>query len=189
MRNQESVEHFDSLLKWLDPDRDRATEKYMEIRQSLIKIFTWRRCSDAESLADETLDRVMSRASKILGTYEGNPSRYIHGVAKNVLAEHMRARVRTVELTDSVSKNQRPTDSENERMGGCLERCLSHLSPSSRDLIQNYYSEERTKRQSYLKDFSTNFGISHKALRVRIYLIRKTLETCIQGCMEQEGTI
>jgi RNA polymerase sigma factor (sigma-70 family) len=188
VQNQDRVESFDSLLEWLDPDRERAAEKYVEIRQSLIQIFTWRRCSDAESLADETLDRVISRVSKIKGTYEGNPSRYIHAVAKNVLAENMRAPVRTVELADSVPESQRTTDSENERMY-CLERCLSNLSPSSRDLIQNYYSEERTKKQSYRRDLSKSLGITHEALRVRLYRIRKTLETCVQACMEQQDTI
>ena len=182
MQNQERAEHFESLLEWLDPDRKRAGAKYEAIRQSLIKIFAWRRCFDPQSLADETLVRVMSRVSQFRGTYVGDPSAYIHGVAKTVLAEHMRS----PQTSGSVPET---TDTENEKMYGCLEQCFSNLSPSSRELVQNHYSEERSKTKSDRQDLAQKFGISHNQLRVRIYRIRKTLETCIQACMEQEGTI
>ena len=35
-------ELFDTLLDWLDPDRERAGQKYETIRLKLIKIFTSR---------------------------------------------------------------------------------------------------------------------------------------------------
>ncbi len=33
---------FDKLLAWLHDDREQAGQKYEEIRESLIKIFSWR---------------------------------------------------------------------------------------------------------------------------------------------------
>ena len=186
MQNQHRFNNFDSLLEWLDSNRERAAEKYEEIRESLIQIFTWRRCSDAESLADETLDRVMLRVPELRGTYKGNPSTYILAVAKKVLAEH--ARTRRVQEADSAPENLRTTNAENEKMYGCMERCLSKLSPLSRDLIELYYTGERT-RQSSLKDLSEKFRISPNSLRLRIHRIRSTLQTCIQACMEQQGTV
>jgi DNA-directed RNA polymerase specialized sigma24 family protein len=186
VQNQDRVKSFDSLLEWLDPDRERAAEKYEVIRRSLIQIFIWKSCSEAESLADETLDRVMLRIPQLREMYEGSPSAYIHGVAKRVLAEHMRAR--SVQRETLVPENPKTTDIKNDKMYGCLERCLPNLSPSSRDLILNYYSVENPKKLSPRKDFAEQLGVSHNQLRVRLYRIRKMLEACIQACMEHEGS-
>lgn len=169
-------------MEWLDSDRDRAAEKYEMIRQSLIQIFIWKTCSDAESLADETLERVMLRVPELRETYKGNPSAYIHAVAKKLLAEHMK-------FENSVHENPGTTDIETEKMSGCLERCLSNLSPYSRDLILDYYSEEHPKNVSHRKYLAENLGTSVNQLRVRMYRIRKTLETCIQACMGQESSV
>jgi DNA-directed RNA polymerase specialized sigma24 family protein len=185
-QTQERLQNFDILLEWLDSDRDRAAEKYEMIRQSLIQIFIWKRCSEAESLADETLDRVMLRVPEIRGTYEGDPSTYIHAVAKKLLAEH--PTVRTVELENSIPENPRTHDIQTEKMSDCLERCLSNLSPYSRDLILDYYSEEHPK-VSHRKDLAEKLGISINPLRVRMYRIRKTLEACMQACLGQEGSV
>ncbi|HEU4507723.1 MAG TPA: hypothetical protein VFR78_05765 [Pyrinomonadaceae bacterium] len=188
-QDQQPVEHFNSLLEWLDPNRERAAEKYRGIRQSLIKIFTWRGVADAESVADETLDRVMSRVDELRRTYKGDPSIYVYGEAKNVLIEQRRARGHDVELTDSVPSKQ-TTDIDEERRNGCLQRCLAELSPSSRTLIVDYYSRERTRtdRQSYREELARRLQIAPDALRVKVFRIRKNLETCLEACMKQNGT-
>src|SRR5262245_21687271 len=51
-------EEFDRLLLWLNPDRDKAGEKYEWIRKRLIKIFVCRGCNVPEELADKTINRV-----------------------------------------------------------------------------------------------------------------------------------
>ncbi len=88
--NKDSAEDFDSLLSWLDPDRERAGEKYVTIRQQLIKMFTWRRASDPEGLADETITRVTRRVTDIRDSYEGDPSLYFYGVGRKLLFEERR---------------------------------------------------------------------------------------------------
>ena len=187
-QNQYSVEDFDSLLEWLDPDRERAGEKYRSIREGLIKIFTWKRCSDAESLADETLDRVMLKVPEVRPTYSGDPALYFYGVAKKVLAEHSRARrKREAQFSDDpeiVNISQETMDIE--KMDSCLQRCLSNLSPSNRELVMNYYSEKRTKKH---KDMAQELGVSVSTLRVLVYRIRKDLKNCIQTCLEKESRI
>lgn len=184
-QNQVGVEQFDSLLEWLDPDRERAGEKYETIREGLIKIFTWNRCSDAESLADETLNRVMLKAPEVRRTYSGDPALYFHAVAKNVFKEHMKAR--SVEQVAPVADNQETSDIE--KMYSCFERCLSNLSPSSRELVINYYSEKRTKKRSHRKGMAGKLDIPASQLRVRVYRIRQALKTCIQTCLEEESRI
>jgi hypothetical protein len=78
-------ESFDSLLAWLDPDREQSARKYESIRRTLIKIFTWRNVSDAEDLADETINRVAQRVNEVKPYYSGDPALYFYGVAKNLL--------------------------------------------------------------------------------------------------------
>ena len=185
VQNQNRVEHLDSLLEWLDPDRERAAEKYLGIRQSLIKIFTWKGSADAESLADETLARVMSRISELRGTYEGDPSLYVYAVARNVLKEQRRAQVKSVEIADSVSENQ-TTDIDNERTNDCMERCFASLSPSSRALILDYYSRDRTDKLSNRKELADKLHIAPQQLRVQVFRIRNKLSTCMEACLKQE---
>ena len=52
---------LDNLLEHLDPDRNRAAEKYEQIRQRLIKLFRWRGCLLFEEHIDITFDRVARR--------------------------------------------------------------------------------------------------------------------------------
>ena len=75
-----SQEAFDALLKWLDSDREQAAMKYEEIRKRLIKIFTGRDCVEAEDLADETINRVVSKLDEL-----ERSSRVIVDVTSSVL--------------------------------------------------------------------------------------------------------
>src|SRR5690349_3308573 len=85
--NQET---FDLLLGWLSPDRDIAGQKYEEIRRALIRIFTWRGISDAESLADETINVVAQKVSEVAPHYAGDPKAYFHSVGQRLLMAYER---------------------------------------------------------------------------------------------------
>lgn len=83
-----SREAFDQMLVWLDTDRERAGQKYEEIRYRLIKIFVCHGCIDPEGLADETIDRVIHKVPEIAPNYAGNPALYFSGVARYILLEY-----------------------------------------------------------------------------------------------------
>ncbi len=83
-------EAFDALLAWLDPDREAAALKYETVRLRLIKIFACRGCSEAEDLADETINRVTSKLPEIQASYTGEPARYFYGVANKIHLEYTR---------------------------------------------------------------------------------------------------
>ena len=89
---------FDRLLAWLDADRDRAAVKYEVIRRGLIELFDSRCCSDAEDLADRTINRVARKVEQLAPTYSGEPSLYFYGVAKHVLQEYFRAKTVPLDL-------------------------------------------------------------------------------------------
>jgi len=62
-------EAFDRLLAWLDRDRERAGQRYEEIRSQLIKIFVCRGCVASEELADLTINRVAGKLQEIVDSY------------------------------------------------------------------------------------------------------------------------
>ena len=171
---------FDSLLTWLDPDREQAGKKYEHIRQRLIKIFTCRGRLDAEELADETINRVALKVAKIAKEYVGDPALYFYGVAQKVFLESLRKRPPAV-MPPPVLRSE-----EIEREYECLERCMGQLSQSNRELVLEYYKNEKGAKISHRKKLAESMGIAQNALRIRAHRIRLTLQQCVQVCLEQE---
>ncbi len=71
-----SAEALGRFLAGLDPDSDRAGEKYESLRLALMKFFDWRGAHFPEDLADETIKRNHPRHPHIL------PRRGPHGPAR-----------------------------------------------------------------------------------------------------------
>lgn len=170
---------FDSLLAWLDTDRDEAGKKYEFIRRRLIKIFACRGRHDAEELADETINRVTLKAARLVQEYVGDPALYFYGVAQKVYLESVRKR-------PAVLPPVPPADpAEVERDYECLEKCMEHLPPNSRELILEYYQNEKSLKVEYRKKLAERLGIAQNAVRIRAYRIRLALQRCVQDCLEQ----
>ena len=176
---------FDKLLAWLSPDRENAGARYEEIRRRLINVFQHRGATSSEDLADETIERVTKKVDQIADNYVGDPARYFYGVAKNVYLEYARKSV-------AASLPPIPTESFYDRSGAleleheCLERCLESLSQNSRELILQYYSEQKQAKLAVREQMSERLEIPLNALRVRVLRIRKSLEACIRDCIARE---
>jgi RNA polymerase sigma factor (sigma-70 family) len=174
-------EEFEKFLHWLDTDRDAAGQKYELIRDSLIKIFYARGCYDAaEELADETIDRVIKKIDKLAETFEGEPARYCHGVAKNVFLEYLR-RPKTAELPPDIMEQIKVDMTENEADIRSLHKCLKKLKPEQRRLIVGYYEGEKGDNIKRRKEIEQEFNITNETLRIRIYRIKKNLQECIRA--------
>ena len=65
-REPPSQEAFEKLLAWLDPDRDKAVEKYQRIYLRLVRVFATRGRADAEDLADQTVNVVASKIDSLV---------------------------------------------------------------------------------------------------------------------------
>ena len=173
---------FDALLAWLDPNREEAGRKYEQIRLRLIKIFTCRGCLEPEDMADETINRVSKKLSEIQSTYEGDPARYFYGVASKVLLESQRPKPAPPpppfrDDTESLEKEY-----------ACLEKCVEKLTQSNRELVMQYYQEEKRAKIEHRKQLAEQFGIALNALRIRAHRIRTVLQQCVQSCVH-EGNI
>lgn len=175
-------ESFDALLAWLDPQRERAAEKYEDVRRRLIKIFTCRGCHEPEELADETINRVIKKLKEIEGAFTGDRTRYFCGVANKVHLEYLRRKP----VPRLPSPN--PDSDETEQEFECLEKCIETLTPDNRRLVLQYYQEEKRAKIDHRRNLAEQLGIAVNALRIRAYRIRSFLQDCVHDCLEQSAT-
>lgn len=174
-------EAFDTLLLWLDADREKAGAKYESIRKRLIKLFTCRGCFEPEALADETFNRVSKKMPQLSENYVGDPALFFFGVANKVHLEYLRTKTKQAPshtLVASVSE----TD---ERPYQCLERCMQTLTPVNRELVLLYYHEEKRLKVDHRQALADQMGIAINALRIRAHRIRIALKECVKKCLEQ----
>jgi DNA-directed RNA polymerase specialized sigma24 family protein len=175
-------ESFDALLTWLDPDdRDAAGRAYESIRVGLINILISKGFSNAEDLADDTIERVTSRVLDIRDTYAGPRVKYFFGVLRNVLKEQR--------FVKEVATDEFPVHlvepAKTNKAYDCLIECLKSLPHKQCDLILDYYSYEgRNKVESHNK-MANDLGISENALRMRTFYIRTKLEKCVKECVSR----
>jgi DNA-directed RNA polymerase specialized sigma24 family protein len=179
-------ERFEELLAWLDSNRDNAGHKYEEIRRSLVKIFAWRKCSDAEGMADATINIVAQKACQLRRTYEGKPQLYFYGVARNLIREYQNSRTVLVALEDADVTNVSvvdDTDNELEQVDACLRKCLEILDSSDRELVLAYYQKDGQAKISLRRQLAADRGIDTNTLRVKMHRVRGSLGQCIEGCL------
>ena len=174
-------EPFDALLEWLDPDREKAGSRYEIIRAGLIRIFVSKGLSDAEHYTDETIDRVIKRLPELQESYVGDPVRYFHGVARNVLLEYGRRK----EVPTDVLP-QRPTkESVRSDTHECLTKCLKLLPRDKQEFILDYHLYQGQAKILHHREMAHELRISEGALRTRAHHLRVNLEKCVVRCIAQ----
>ena len=176
--NQES---FESLLRWLNSDREQAGKRYEDIRARLIKIFGSRGCAEPDILADETINRVARRVEEISKTYTGDPALYFYGVANKIHMEQLRKQ-KPIERLPPV-----PDMDDYEAEYVCLESCIGHMPARSRDLVLQYYEHEQKDKIVQHQRLAERFGIGLNALRIRAHRARLVLRKCIINCLHKQS--
>jgi len=167
---------FDLLLFWLNPDREKAAEKYELVRRRLVEFFASRGFSDAERLADDTIDRVITKVPQISPGWVGDPLHYFLAVAKKIILENIRP------APVPMPEPPPPDPDELEREDRCLDQCLELVSQNERTLILEYVDGKKKQR----KEQAQKLGITPNALRIRVYQIKKTITPCIKECLGPE---
>ena len=177
-------ETFESLLRFLDPDRDQAAVKYEAIRRRLVRLFEWRGCGAPEDLTDETMDRVARRLLEGVDVRSADPYGYFCGVAHLVSKEVGRrvARERAA-LEREEWQPMPPADEEDEEDGrlSCLRHCLEQLPADQRLLVLRYHQEDDHIRSRQM--LSHELGVPMNALRIRVHRVRRKLEECVAKCL------
>ena len=179
-------ESFNNLLVWLHEDREEAGRIYEEIRSKLIRGFKSHGCTVGEDLADETINRVTRKLPEIVDTYVGDPRRYFFGVAYKVLQEYQRRAPELVPLPEREMAIAEQRD-DLEPVYGCLEVCLRHLAPQSRELILQFYQGEKQFKIKQRRELAERLNTKLANLRLQAHRIRSSLRKCIMACMQQRA--
>lgn len=195
-------EAFEKLLKWLDPDRERAGEKYELIRCKLIKLFKWRNCRPAAEYADITINRVTRRISENLEIHAEKPYSFFHGTALNVAREFWRGeqkfRCESVEKfpwLESPEKDPEQKIKDDSRKTSkrkkieCMNECIARLSKEKRELLRAYHARpagEKISAMENRKILARKFGLNLNVLRIRVCRIRKSVRECAKKCLRKK---
>ena len=185
---------FERFLNWLDADREEAGRKYEAIRRGLIAIFNFRGCSGAEDLADEAINRAIRQLPSIEDSYEGDPAKYIQGIARFVALEYFNRKIKreagppSEDLPDPSQPGATDEEDEREVLSKCLLHCLEKLDPEKRKMFILYYRDGNRLNRDHRKLIAEQFGCSINALRIQMHRLNEELRLCITDCREQPPT-
>ncbi len=169
---------FEVLLANLDPDRDRAGQKYELLRLKIMKFFTWQTIPSADDLTDDVLNIAARKLSE--GEQIGNLSAYCLAVARNLVMERVREQRKQREaLQDPSFAPAKEAGEDRERLLEQLERCLAELPAADRSLLLTYYGANHRARIEARKALAGELGIPLNALRIRAWRLRARLEAAI----------
>lgn len=174
---------FDTLLVWLADDREKAGEKYEEIRESLIRFFEIKGCHDVLTLTDETIHRVTSKISTLQLNSELKMTTLFFGFAKNVYFEYQRQKENQF-TSDSQNFAAKVTDSAgsaNSLYLDYLQECLETYSAADRELILDFYAKDKHEKVVQRRNLAKKLNLTAGTMNTRIYRIRLALQKCIEN--------
>ena len=176
---------FDRLLSALDSERERAGEKYQEIRSNLTRLFEWRGYPFPEDHADETINRVARRIEE--GEDVRDVTKYFFGVARLVVLEVRKGQARERPALDSsaVRQNSPDQNSPSDARIDHLRHCLDSLLPDQRELVVSYYQGEKKTKIKNRQKLSDRLNVTLNTLRMRVLRIRAQLEACVEECLKK----
>ena len=182
-----TAEGFTRLLACFDTDRERAGERYEELRRTLIKFFEWRRAPFPEDHTDETFNRVGRRLAE--GIEINNINGYCYEVARLVCLEAWKGNDSKREplktsFQPAASANTTDLALERELRLDCLDQCLNRLPAESQTLIVEYYEDEKRNRIERREALAKALGLRRDALANRAQRLRDKLEQCVTRCCD-----
>jgi RNA polymerase sigma factor (sigma-70 family) len=139
-------------------------------------------------MADEVFDRVSRRLPELEREFDGNPKVYCYAVANNLVKEYQKKLKLNVPLDGIDVAAEPPQDTEDtttELREECLNDCLQKLPERKRELVLSYYSKNKHAKIVHRGEMARQLGISIQTLRVRMSRMRRTLEACIELCLER----
>jgi DNA-directed RNA polymerase specialized sigma24 family protein len=184
---------LDSFLALLSPDRDVAAERYLTLRDGLIRFFTVKGCDDPLPLADETLDRVARRADSFDGAKGSKITSFVYGFASRIFLEYARSAPRRETPIDPEVVGQLvsvdSTKWADEKLLECLSRCLAKLTDEQRSLLIEYYSRDRQAKIDLRKEMAERMASSMQVLHTKIFRLRTNVRKCINECIDQNDQL
>lgn len=174
---------FDSLLLFLDVDRERAAARYEKIRQRLIELFKNRGAEFPEELADTTIDLAARQIEQMkeFAQEGGYVENYFWAIGKKVSSALFYGRpLAASPISDGSAWQIEAKDSSWRR----LEKCLLSLSVGQRELILAYYEYAGSPKSR--KNLAAQMGIKPNVLRLRVHRIKRALKKCMEEASTED---
>ena len=169
---------FDELFQRLEPKAPSTESRFNHCRHKLFKFFAWRRCEDPDSLADETIVRLLKNVNNGQEISTDHPYSYVYGIARNVFQEYLRVRKKSTTLSEITDTPRVFAITED----GCGSLCLKKLAPEKRELLAHYYLDFEDRDEMAQEQLG-----SINALRLRIHRIKLELRRCWEDCQKRQG--
>lgn len=168
---------FDRLFSLLEPEALSVDAGFQRCRLKLIKFFAWRHCEDPNSLADETISRLLKNIAGGQEISADHPYSYVYAIAVNVFKEYLRAQKKSSLLTqiDEWRETASPA-----RAADCRSLCLAQLSVAKVELLAHYYLDDVDRN-----DIARENGLTLNALRLQIYRYKVGLRRCLKNCLKR----
>ena len=184
-RNILQSHQFEALLRLFSENREEAGKFYEAVRRRLVQFFLSKHCDQAEQLADETLNRVATKAETYDPARNIRPTTFVFGLYLEYLRRPDRGAV-PLDLGDIDSTAAPNAALEDETEFECLDACLQRLSVDDRDLVIKYYSREKAERIEMRRQLAEFLGVSQEALHARVFRIRRNLRKCVDDCVTKK---
>lgn len=175
---------FNALLLLFSEVPEEAGEKYEQMRAGLVRFFEFRGCHDAQTLADETINRVATKIDTFDAARTNKLTAFFYGFASNVLSEYRRDSRREVAIDDAQfeARGDYGSDEVEDVRTECLTICIEKLDPDEKDLITKYFTCDDRERIELRRRMSDKLNCSPAALHTRIFRIKEKLKVCIDAC-------
>ena len=111
------------------------------------------------------------------------------GVARNVVARHMRSRYRDRhvfddELVERLAEDSLRLSEAHDGQRAALDHCLEKLHPNHRDLLLSAYSKE-----VQMDELATRLGRTPMSLYKWLHRVRRALMECVLRRVREEGMV
>jgi RNA polymerase sigma factor (sigma-70 family) len=140
---------------------------YRALRTKLVTFFNYRRCSDPEDLADETVTRIVTSYSR--GTTPTDVNRWGYGIARRVYLEWLRDPQRQSEPLNGAEEDA-PLSPNAEKFRMVAQVLIGSLDSQNRDLLEERYIDD----VGY-ETLARRRGISAGGMRARVCRLRRDL--------------
>jgi DNA-directed RNA polymerase specialized sigma24 family protein len=164
----------------LDPDPDRAGQKYALLRRKLVSFFEWNGATSPDACADETL---LAAAWKLTDGASGQsvPAACL-AIARTVLTKHRPGQDDRPVASDAAAESTEPDRAEDmERILHAFETSLDALPADSRELVLTYYAGGPAQSVDARHALARRLDLPVNQLRIRAHRTRSQIEQAVTG--------
>jgi len=179
MSSDSEQQPFADLFRILEPEAESVADGFERCRRKLVKFFNWRRCPDAEELADETIARLLTKAAREISAEK--PYSFVYAIAGNVFREYSRRKREHGEVA-SIDEILEIPDHSGVPVDDCQKHCLDRLAEDKRKLLHHYYVDNIS-----CEDIAKERQETINALRLKIFRIKEWLRRCCEECRNRSS--